>query len=118
VSANAIAPSAVTDRILNAVETVNQISEAVAASIEVTPSIIKGEGEVLIRLKPDVLEGSEIKLTSKDGTLSLEIAPATPKSAAVVVANIPQLERALAEHIPAFRSFVVAVKKGAPDEAK
>ena len=116
VAADKISLDGVSDRVMNAVAMVNEIAEAVAATIEVTPSIIKGEGEVVIRLKPTLLDGSEIRLTSNDGTLTLEIVTATPKSAAVVSANIPQLERALAEHVPAFRSFSIAVKKGANDE--
>ena len=100
-------------------ETANEIADAVAAQIVVTPSILKGEGEVLIRLKPTVLDGSEIKLSSKDNTLSIEIVPATEQAEQMIAGHVIQLERALAEHLPTFGSFAVSVaKKGKQDESK
>ena len=99
-------------------ETVSRIIEAVSEQIEVRPAMVRGEEEVVIRLKPTVLGGSEIKLSAKDGILSLEITPATPVAEQLVARNIPQLERALAEHIPAFHGFTVAVKRGRNNEGK
>ena len=99
-------------------ETVSRIIEAVSEQIEVCPAMVRGEEEVVIRLKPTVLGGSEIKLSAKDGILSLEITPATPVAEQLVARNIPQLERALAEHIPAFHGFTVAVKRGRNNEGK
>ena len=105
-------------RSASAAMAVDEIVKAVSAQIEVVPSLVKGEGEVVIHLKPTILDGSEMKLSAKDGVLSLEMTPATPEAAQVIVRNVPQLERALAEHIPAFHGFSVAVKKGKFDENK
>ena len=105
-------------RSASAAMAVDEIVKAVSAQIEVVPSLVKGEGEVVIHLKPTVLDGSEMRLSAKDGVLSLEMTPATPEAAQVIVRNVPQLERALAEHIPAFHGFSVAVKKGKFDENK
>ena len=99
-------------------ETVSRIIEAVSEQIEVRPAMVRGEEEVVIRLKPTVLGGSEIKLSAKDGILSLEITPATPAAEQLVARNVPQLERALAEHVPAFRGFTVTVRRGRDDESK
>ena len=115
-SADVAAASARTMEIVSAVE---EIVEAVSAQIIVTPSLVKGEGEVVIRLKPTVLDGSEVKLSAKDNVFSVVIAPATTEVAQIATAAIPQLEKALAEHIPAFGLISVAVtKKGKLDESK
>ena len=101
------------------VETIAEIVEAVSAQIEVTPSLVKGEGEILIRLQPTVLDGSEIKLSAKDNNLSLIIVPATPAVEHLVAGNLPRLEVALAEHLPTFGNISVAVaKKGKFNESK
>ena len=111
--------SVATARTVAIVEAVEEIVHAVSAQIEVTPSLVKGEGEILIRLKPTVLEGSEIKLSAQDNALSVIIVPATPSVEQVVSRGIPQLEIALAEHLPTFGSISVAVaKKGKSDESK
>ena len=119
VSPDVSAVSAATARTESIVETVNQIVEAVAGQILVTPGIAHGEGEVKIMLKPTVLDGSEITMSSKDGTLTVNIAPATPDAAAAAAAALPRLETALAEHAPAFHHVTVALatKKGSRNEA-
>ena len=119
VSPDVSAVSAATARTESIVETVNQIAEAVAGQILVTPGIAHGEGEVKIMLKPTVLDGSEITMSSKDGTLTVNIAPATPDAAAAAAAALPRLETALAEHAPAFHHVTVALatQKGSRHEA-
>ena len=101
------------------VQTVNEVVEAVAAQISVTPMLAQGEGEIRIVLKPTVLDGSEIRLSAKEGALTVAIAPATPESAQLVAAAVPRLETALAEHVPAFNHVAVVVapaKKGRTNE--
>ena len=100
------------------VETVNQIVEAVAGQILVTPGIAQGECEVKITLKPTILDGSEITMASKDGTLTVSVTPATQSASAIAEVALPRLETALAEHAPAFRhvSVVLALKKGSRNE--
>ena len=101
------------------VQTVNEVVEAVAAQISVTPMLAQGEGEIRIVLKPTVLDGSEIRLSAKEGALTVAIAPATPESAQLVAAAVPRLETALAEHAPAFNHVAVVVataKKGRTNE--
>jgi flagellar hook-length control protein FliK len=108
----------VTARTAEIAETVSRIIEAVSAQIEVNPAMARGEEEVVIHLKPTVLDGSEIKLSTKDGILSLEITPATSAAEQLIARNIPQLERALAEHVPSFRGFTVAVRRGRDHESE
>ena len=113
------AASAASARTEAIVETVNQVVDAVVGQISVTPGIVNGDCEIKIALKPDVLDGSEIALSSKDGTLSVYITPATQEASAAVAAALPRLEIALAEHAPAFHSVSVALaaKKGKDNEA-
>lgn len=101
------------------VETVNQIVEAVVGQILVTPGITQGECEIKIRLKPTVLDGSEVTMSAKDGTLTVNITPATQEASAAAAAALPRLEIALAEHAPAFHrvSVALAAKKGKDNEA-
>ena len=114
--ASASAASARTEAI---VETVNQIVEAVVGQILVTPGITHGECEIKIMLKPTVLDGSEITMSAKDGTLTVGITPATQEASAAAAAALPRLEIALAEHAPAFHHVSVALqlKKGTRNEA-
>jgi hypothetical protein len=112
------AVSAVTARTEVLVETVNQVVEAVVEQIAVTPALVQGEGEVRMTLKPTVLDGSDILLSAKDGTLAVVVAPATVAAEQAMVAALPRLEMALAQHAPAFRHVEVALaaKKGKVDE--
>ena len=106
-------------RTVEIVAAVEEVVAAVSEQIVVTPSLVKGEGEVVIKLKPTVLDGSELKISAKDNALSVVIAPSTPQVAQLATAAIPQLERALAEHMPTFAFINVAVaKKGKLDETK
>jgi flagellar hook-length control protein FliK len=110
--------SAATARTENIVETANQVIEAVVGQIRVTPGFAQGECEVKITLKPTVLDGSEILMSSKDGTLTVCVTPATQEASAAAAAALPRLEAALAEHAPAFHpvSVVLALKKGSRNE--
>jgi hypothetical protein len=112
------AVSAVTARTEVLVETVSQVVEAVVEQIAVTPALVQGEGEVRMTLKPTVLDGSDILLSAKDGTLAVVVAPATVAAEQAMAAALPRLEMALAQHAPAFRHVEVALaaKKGKVDE--
>ena len=112
------AVSAASARTEAIVETVNQIVEAVVGQILVTPGIEHGECEIKITLKPTILDGSEITMFAKDGTLTVSIAPTTQEASAAATAALPRLETALAEHVSAFHhvSVALALKKGSRNE--
>ena len=106
---------AVVSKVAKAVEIVNRIVETIVSEISVTPALAQGDGEVLITLKPTVLDGSELRLTAKAGELTVSIAPTTVESAQIVQQNLPRLETALAEHAPSFHHVAVVIanaKKG------
>ena len=110
--------SAASARTEAVVEVVNELIEAVVSQISVTPSLVHGEGEVMMTLKANVLDGSDIRLSAKDGSLSVVVTPATPEAAQAVAAAVPRLEVALAEHVPTFRQVAVKLvaRKGSSDE--
>ena len=102
-------PAVAPVRTVSIVETVNAVSEAVVAEIAATPAIVRGEGEVRIKLRPSVLGGSEILLSARDGALSVEITPATPEAARMAAAALPRLEEALAAHAHSFNRVAVSL---------
>lgn len=86
-------------------------AEAVAAAILVSPGFVRGEGELLVRLQPEILGGSEVRIVAKDGALTVVVDPATQDVRAIVEANRSRFEQFLAEKVHS-RRIAVAVKKG------
>ena len=82
----------------------------VADTILVTPSLVRGDGEVKIRLKPTVLEGSEIRLEAKGNSITVEVSPATPDIARVVERSRAQFAQQLSERLPSFQ-FAVSISQ-------
>ena len=111
-----IAASTASARTEAIIEVVNNVAEAIADQILVTPSLVRGEGQMIVRLKPEVLDGSEIRLSSESGTLAVEIVPSTPNAAKLATEAMPRLETALAEHVATFRQVSVSVRKGKGNE--
>ena len=81
--------------------------EAVCDAILVTPGLLRGEGEMRIQLKADVLSGSAIHLEAKGQTLTVAFIPATPEVAALIERNLSQFEQHLAGRI---HNFQIAAK--------
>ena len=79
---------------------------AVAETILVTPSLVHGEGQMTIRLKPTVLDGSEIRLEAKGAEISISVQPATTAVAQLVEQSKARFEQALAERLPSFQVVV------------
>ena len=111
-----IAASTASARTESIIEVVNNVAEAIADQILVTPSLVRGEGQMIVRLKPEVLDGSEIHLSSESGTLAVEIVPSTQNAAKLATEAMPRLETALAEHVATFRQVSVSVRKGKVNE--
>jgi flagellar hook-length control protein FliK len=111
-----IAAATASARTESIIEVVNNVAEAIADQILVTPSLVRGEGQMIVRLKPEVLDGSEIHLSSESGTLAVEIVPSTQNAAKLATEAMPRLETALAEHVATFRQVSVSVRKGKVNE--
>jgi flagellar hook-length control protein FliK len=86
-------------------------AEAVADAILVSSGFANGEGRIIVRLQPEVLNGSEVQIVAKDGKLTVVVNPATQDVQNIVEANRSQFEQHLAEKVHAWR-VSVAVKRG------
>ena len=89
--------------------------EAVSERILVTPGLMRGEGEIRIFLKSEILEGSEVRILASGDTLTVSFLPTVPDIAQLIELNRPQLEARLAERIQSFH-IAVLVKKGNRNE--
>ena len=94
-----------------------EAAAAVAETIKVTPSLVRGDGEVVIRLKPSVLDGSEIRLEARGSEVTIDIRPANADVAQAVERSQAQFAQQLAERLPSFQ-FTVAVATAKPVTAR
>ena len=83
-------------------EVMLQVAEEVADAILVSPGLLRGEGEIRIQLKPDVLSGSEVRISVEGRQLGVELLPVAADVAAFVERNLPQLQQLLAARVQAF----------------
>lgn len=78
------------------------IAGEVADAILVSPGLLRGQGEICIHLKPDVLAGTEVRLEVTGRTLSVEFQPVVQDVAVLINQNLPQLQQQLVTRIHAF----------------
>ena len=97
-------------------EVLVQAAEAVADTILVSPGLLRGQGEVRIQLRPDVLDGTEIRIAVSGRQMDVEFAPRTQDMAAVIERCRPQLEQHLAGRIHSFQIAVVVQRRLKPGE--
>ena len=100
----AFTPSAA--RAVEPVQVLVEAARAVADTLLVTPGLLRGEGEIRIQLRPDVLDGTEIHIVVAGRQLTVAFAPPTPDLVALIEQSRPQLTAHLAERI---HSFQIAV---------
>ena len=81
---------------------------AVADTLLVTPGLMRGEGEILVQLKPDVLEGSQIRISVQGKTLDVAFQTPTEQLTQMLTTRLPELQQHLVAALPAF-SFKVNV---------
>ena len=101
--------AAFTPSVTRAVEPAQVLVEAaraVADTLLVTPGLLRGEGEIRIQLRPDVLDGTEIHIVVAGRQLTVAFTPPTPDLVALIEQSRPQLTAHLAERI---HSFQIAV---------
>ena len=92
-------------------------AQAVADALLVSSGFVRGEGQLLVRLRPEVLSGSEIRLVATGGTLTVIVHPATQDVQTIVEANRTQFEQYLAEKVQSWR-LAVTVKRGGNDDER
>lgn len=89
---------------------ITEAAEAVCHAVLVSHGISRDEGEIRLQLKPDVLDGSEIRLEIKNQQLSVVFHPVTANAGLLIEQNLPRLEQHLAQHIHAYQ-ITLAIKK-------
>ena len=100
---------------MTASEVLVQAAEAVADTILVSPGLLRGEGEIRVQLKPDVLDGTEIRIGVAGRNLDVAFMPRTADMSALIEQCRPQLEQHLAARI---HRFTVNVSVGAGRKAR
>ena len=84
-----------------------EAASAVADTIVVSPGLLRGSGEIQVQLRPDVLEGTVIHIsTTAPGALTVQFTPTTENMAALLEKSAPQLVAYLSEYV---HNFQVAV---------
>jgi hypothetical protein len=77
-----------------------EAASAVADTIVVSPGLLRGAGEVQVQLRPDVLEGTVIHIsTAVSGSLTVQFMPVTENMAELLEKCAPQLVTYLSERI-------------------
>ena len=93
-----------------------EAANAVADTMIVSPGLMRGEGEIVVTLKPDVLAGSELRIAVAGGQMTVEFTPTVANVAQLLVECQPQLVQYLSERISGFQ-IAVNVKRSV-EEAK
>ena len=106
----AFTPSAA--RAVEPVQVLVEAARAVADTLLVTPGLLRGEGEIRIQLRPDVLDGTEIHIVVAGRQLTVAFTPPTPDLVALIEQSRPQLTAHLAERIHSFQIAVDVRRRG------
>ncbi len=94
-----------------------QVADGVAEAVVMRPSLVWGEGEVLVRLSPEVLGGTEIRLRVADGGLVVRLSPSLETVTAQLQAAQPQLQAWLAERLAVYHQRIrVEVRPASHEE--
>lgn len=104
----------VADRVtkaMSASEVLIQAAEAVADAILVSPGLLRGEGEIRVQLKPDVLDGTEIRIGVTGRQMDVSFMPTNADMSALIEQCRPQLEQHLAARIHRFAVNVSVDRK-------
>ena len=97
-----VVTSAAPTREISQSEVLIAAAESVAETILVTPGLLKGDGEIRVQLKPDVLAGTEIQLSVTGRSIEVSFLPQTQDMGVLIERCLPQLEQHLAERVHAF----------------
>ena len=83
---------------------VSRLVETVVETMAVTPAFATdGEGELTIRLKSDILDGSSIKIEVRDGEFKVVVMPASRAAEEMLLKTQESFQNQLAERVTAWR---------------
>lgn len=91
---------------VTAAEVLVQAATAVADTMLVSPGLMRGEGEIIVHLKPEVLEATELKISVQSGTMTVEFAPTVEKIATLLTQNQANLVQVLSERVGRYNVVV------------
>ena len=81
-----------------------RLVETVVETIAVTPALSSGgDGEIFIRLKSDILDGSSIRIEVKNGELKVVVVPASRTAEEILQKAQETFQNQLAERVTAWR---------------
>ena len=83
----------------------------VADAILVSPGLLRGQGEIRVQLKPEVLSGTEISIKVTGRTMSVEFQPTVQDAAVLIERNLAGLQERLQTSVAAF-DIAVSVRSG------
>ena len=86
-----------------------EAASAVADTLLVTPNLMRGDGEIRVQLKPDVLDGAQICIKVMGKSMQVEFASVTDDVARLMTEAQPQLVQRLTEKIPTFEVAVTVL---------
>ena len=86
-----------------------EAASAVADTLLVSPNLMRGDGEIRVQLKPDVLDGAQICIKVMGKSMQVEFASVTDDIARLMTAAQPQLIQRLAEKIPTYEVAVTVL---------
>ena len=83
---------------------VSRLVETVVETLALTPTLSStGEGEIHIKLKSDILDGSSIKIEVKNGELKVVVEPASRAAEEILLKSQEAFQNHLAERVTAWR---------------
>ena len=83
---------------------VSRLVETVVETLAVTPTLSStGEGEIHIKLKSDILDGSSIKIEVKNSELKVVVEPASRAAEEILLKSLEAFQNHLAERVTAWR---------------
>ena len=88
-----------------------QAAQAVADTLLVSPGLLRGQGEVVVRLRPDVLEGTEVRIAVTGRQLDVQFQPTTVDMAVLLENCRTQIANNLTAKIATFNVTVDVRKK-------
>ena len=94
-------------------EVLVQAANAVADTLLVSPGLLRGQGEIVVQLRPDVLDGTEVRIAVTGRQLDVQFCPTTVDMSVMLENGRAQIASCLSAKIAAFNVTVDVRKKRA-----
>ncbi len=88
-----------------------QAAEAVADTLLVSPGLLRGQGEIVVQLRPDVLDGTEVRIAVTGRQLDVQFCPTSVEMAVMLENGRTQIASHLSAKIASFNVTVDVRKK-------